>query len=236
MRRWTVADVMTQNVVSVEANVSYKDIVETLARHRVSAVPVVDTAGHVVGVVSEADLLHKLELPGPGGLRAMLERKQRREARDKADGNVAAELMTTPPVTVRPEVTVAAAARALDFQRVKRLPVVDGEGRLVGIVSRGDLLRVYLREDEAIRAEIEKQVLLRALWLEPGTVDVAIEHGVVTLTGTADRQSTVEIIGRLVQGVAGVVDVVNGIVPSYDDTADLHRHHLMGATVKETTP
>lgn len=237
MRRWTVGDVMTETVVSVAASTPYKEIVEILGRHRVSAVPVVDEQDRVVGVVSEADLLHKLGVQGGGdGLPVLLERKQRRLAREKASGDIAAELMTRPAVTIGPHATVSAVARIMDHERIKRLPVVDEQGHLVGIVSRTDLLRVYLREDEAIRVEISDQVLLRTLWIDPGTVHVAVDRGVVTLTGTADRRSTVEIIGRLCNGVMGVVDVVNEIVPAYDDTADLHRRNLMGATVKETTP
>jgi len=236
MRRWTVQDVMTESVVSVGEHTAYKDIVETLARHKVSAVPVVDDDGRVVGVVSEADLLHKLEFQGVQPLTHLLERKQRRQAREKATGDMAAELMTGPPVTIGRQDTVSGAARIMDQERIKRLPVVDEQGRLVGIVSRADLLRVYLRVDAAIADEIRDEVLLRTMWIDPATMTVAVDRGVVTLTGSADRRSTMEIIVRLCEGLPGVVDVVNQIVPAYDDTADLRRKNLMGATVKETTP
>jgi CBS domain-containing protein len=228
MRRWTVGDVMTGKVVSVTADTPYKQIVKSLQRHRVSAVPVVDDEDHVIGIVSEADLLPKLETPDE----TTFGHKRRRRIRAKARGDIASELMSTPAVTIGPEAAIPAAARIMDSERVKRLPVLDDQGRLVGIVSRSDLLRPFLRGDDEIRAEIRDQVLLRTLWIDPDTLDVAVDSGVVTLTGTADRLSTVDIIGRMCRGVAGVVDVVNQIVPDRDDTAELHHHNPMGATVK----
>ena len=98
------------------------------------------------------------------------------------------------------------------------------------------MLRPYLRTDDEIREEIRDEVLLRTPWIDPDTLDVAVENGVVTLTGTADRLSTVDIIGRMCRGVAGIVDVVNEVVPERDDTAELHRHNPMGATVKVMAP
>jgi CBS domain-containing protein len=232
MRRWIVGDVMTEKVVSVTADTPYKQIVKSLQRHRVSAAPVVDKRDRVIGVVSEADLLYKLELPSHGELG----RRQRRRARAKAHGDIASELMSAPAVTIGPKAAIPAAARAMDSERVKRLPVVDDSGHLVGIVSRADLLRPFLRADGEIREEIREQVLLRTLWIDPDTIDVAVDDGVVTLTGTTDRLSTVDIIGRMCRGVAGVVDVVNEIVPDRDDTGELHHHNPMGATVKVMAP
>src|SRR6185369_809501 len=156
MRRWTVGDVMTGKVVSVTADTPYKQIVKSLQRHRVSAVPVVNDEGHVIGVVSEADLLPKLETPDE----TMFGRnKHRRRIRAKARGDIASELMSAPAVTIGPEAAIPAAARVMDSERVKRLPVVDDQGRLVGVISRSDLLRPFLRADDEIRAEIRDQVL-----------------------------------------------------------------------------
>ena len=136
MRRWIVGDVMTGTVVSVTASTPYKQIVESLQRHRVSAVPVVDDGGQVIGVVSEADLLAKLETPEE----AMFGRKLRRHVQAKAAGDIASELMSAPAVTISPQAALPAAARIMDAERVKRLPVVDDRGRLVGIVSRARLV------------------------------------------------------------------------------------------------
>jgi CBS-domain-containing membrane protein len=215
MRRWTVADVMTERVVSVMATATYKEIVETLQRHRISAVPVVNERGQVIGVVSEADLLPRLELPTQPV--PMPWNRRGRASLDKA-------------------AAITAAARIMHHQRIKRLPVVDEQSHLVGIVSRTDLLRPYLRTDDLIRAEIRDEILLRTLWIDPETVQVEVQRGVVTLTGATDRLSTADIIVRMCRGVPGVIDVVDRIVPDRDDTADLHRHNLMGATVKVMAP
>jgi CBS domain-containing protein len=236
MPRWTVRDVMTEKVVSVTEDVAYREIVETLAQHAVSAVPVVAADGRVLGIVSEADLLHKMEFAGLEPHLRLLERKQRRAARAKASGDTARELMSSPAVTVSPDVALSAAAQAMEHERVKRLPVVDEQGRLVGIISRRDLLRVYLRDDEAVREEIRRQVLHRTLWIDPETVTVSVERGVVALGGSVDRRSTAQIIARMCETVPGVVEVVDDIAFDYDDTTELHRHHYMGPTVKETVP
>jgi CBS-domain-containing membrane protein len=234
MRRWTVADVMTERVVSVMATATYKEIVETLQRHRISAVPVVNERGQVIGVVSEADLLPRLELPTQPV--PMPWNRRGRASLDKAAAATASELMTAPAVTISRQAAITAAARIMHHQRIKRLPVVDEQSHLVGIVSRTDLLRPYLRTDDLIRAEIRDEILLRTLWIDPETVQVEVQRGVVTLTGATDRLSTADIIVRMCRGVPGVIDVVDRIVPDRDDTADLHRHNLMGATVKVMAP
>ena len=229
MRRWTVKDVMTENVISVADTTPYKEIVQLLAQHAVSAVPVVDSEGRVLGVVSEADLLHKMEFTGLEPHVHLLERKRRRTARTKAAGDIARDLMSSPVVTISPETSLAVVAKVMDDERVKRLPVVDEHGHLAGIVSRRDLLRVYLRGDDAIREEIRDQVLRRTLWVDPETITVVVDGGVVTLGGTADRRSTAQITVRLCESV-------DQLRYEYDDTAYLNRHYLMGPTVRDTTP
>jgi len=236
MPRWTVRSVMTENVVTVPEDMPYKEIVATLAQHAVSAVPVVDEAGRVVGVVSEADLLHKMEFAGLEPHIHLIERRQRRMARVKAAGDAARDLMNSPAITVGPDVALTAAASTMERERVKRLPVVDGRGRAVGIVSRRDLLRVYLRDDEAIRDEIRNQVLRQTLWIDPDTIDVSVDQGVVVLIGRADRRSTTQIIVRLCEAVPGVVEVIDQLEHGYDDTADMNRHSFMGPMVRETIP
>jgi CBS-domain-containing membrane protein len=227
---------MTHNVVSVTEETTYKEIVEALAHNGVSAVPVVDDGTRVLGIVSEADLLHKMQFSGLEPHVHLLERKQRRVARAKASGDTARDLMSSPAITVSPDASLPAVAKTMDDERVKRLPVVDEQRRLVGIVSRADLLRAYLRDDDAIRDEIREQILRKTLWIDPETITVTVENAVVTLAGTADRRSTVQIATRLCESVAGVVEVVDQMAYAYDDTADLHRRNLMGPTVKETTP
>jgi CBS domain-containing protein len=222
MKQWCVSDVMTEKVVAVSADAAFKDVVETLALHGISAMPVVDAGGGVIGVVSEADLLHRVEAAAGEPHHGLLARKRRRAGRATASADAAGDLMSTPAVVVAPSVPVAAAARLMEREGVKRLPVV-AEGRLVGIVSRGDLLRIYRRDDQALREEIVDQVLGRTLWIEPRTVSVSVEKGIVTLRGPADRRSTRDLIVRLVSMVVGVVDVVDELTCTYDDTGDIRR-------------
>jgi CBS-domain-containing membrane protein len=217
MNRWRVADVMTTQVVSVRADTGYQRVADLLVQHAISALPVVDEAGVVLGVVSEADLLPKLNYPDrvPGH---PLVSRRRRAANRRALGDTAGELMTTPAETIAATATLAQAARRLEAARVRRLPVVDDAGRLVGIVSRRDLVRLYARPDAQIWADIIEHAV-RPMWLEPLTVDVQVSAGVATLTGQVDRVSTKEILLRLTHGVPGVVDVVDHLSASFDDSA-----------------
>lgn len=217
MRTWRVADVMTVDVVTVAADTPYRDIVDTLTGRRVSAAPVVDEQGRVVGVVSEADLLHKIELVGEERERRIFAGRRQRQAQAKAHGTLARDLMSAPAITIDPETSLTAAARRLDEAGVKRLPVTDEQGRLVGIVTRGDLLHVYLRDDHAIAHDVADEVLRRTLWVEPGKVAVKVRDGVVTLTGRTDRYSTARLAVKLTQAVPGVVEVVDRMGFDYDD-------------------
>jgi CBS domain-containing protein len=218
MRKHTVAEVMTHDVVSVPESAGYREIVEALANREVSAVPVVDDDGRVLGVVSEADLLYKAEYAGqPQPAARLWDRKRVRTARTKAGAATAIDLMTAPAVVIGPRDKVTTAAKLMDAEKVKRLPVVDERGNLVGIVSRGDVLRLFLRTDEDIRREVRDEVLLRTLWIDPDHITVEVAQGVVTLGGPLDRRSAIAIVVELVQSVAGVVDVVNHLSYHYDD-------------------
>jgi CBS-domain-containing membrane protein len=212
-----VRDVMTVEVVTVDEHAAFKEVARLLTERRVSALPVLDGEGRVVGVVSEADLLLKEEFPeGPPGGR-LLQGRRRRETRAKAAGGTAAELMTSPAVTIGPDAGVADAARLLHRHQIKRLPVVDPAGPLLGIVSRADLLKVFLRADADIAAEVRQQVLTRAMWIDPDTVAVEVRDGVVTLTGQLERRSLIPIVVSLVRGLDGVVDVVDRLSFEFDD-------------------
>jgi CBS-domain-containing membrane protein len=171
---------MTRDVACAHEDTSYKELVKLLASRRVSAVPVVDSRGHVLGVVSEADLLPKQEQPARPVARLLSARRRRRD-RVKAEATVAAELMTRPAVTVDPLATVTEAARRMHRAGVKRLPVVDVVGRLVGIVSRVDLLSAFLRPEEELRREIVEDVIFGDLLMAPNRFDVDVQDGVVTL-------------------------------------------------------
>jgi CBS domain-containing protein len=201
-----IRDVMTTQVVTVEATTPFKDIVARLARHRVSAVPVVQEDGRLIGIVSEADLLSEWD-SRPSWL-ARLSRITGGGRRGKAKATVAAELATVPARTIGPNAGLAEATKMFHEHGMKRLPVVDADGRLVGIVSRSDVLSVYLRPDTEILQEIRHELRDR-LWIDPGSLQVTVENGVVTLDGRLDRKSSVSIVDRVVRRVAGVISVEN---------------------------
>jgi CBS domain-containing protein len=212
-----VRDVMTTEVVAVEAWTPFKEIVARLAEHRISAVPVLDADGRVLGVVTEADLLLKQEHPDPEVDVPLAWSKRRRQERKKAAAVVAGKLMTTPPLTVPPTATVTEAARHLHTARVKRLPVVDEEGRLVGIVSRADLLKVFTRPDDAIRRELMEDVIVGDFMMNPSRFFIHVDDGVVVLQGRVERRSLIPYLVRTVHGVEGVVRVEDRLTFDVDD-------------------
>ncbi|WP_030197122.1 CBS domain-containing protein [Streptomyces sp. NRRL S-87] len=201
MRHRRVDDLMTPTAVSVQRGTSFKEIARLLDEYGITAVPVVEE-GRPVGVVSEADLL-------------------RRQAGGTGAGTAATAegLMTSPPVVARPEWSAIEAARVMEEARVKRLPVVDRAGFLIGVISRSDLLRVFLRRDRAIQEEILEDVLTRTLGLSPSALTVEVGDGRVTLSGTVERRSLVPITVRLCESVDGVIEVVDRLTYEHDDTA-----------------
>src|SRR5580704_10445803 len=201
----TVNDVMTTTVVAVKRGASYKEMAALLRRYRVSAFPVLDDDQRVIGIVSEADLLAKeaLNADRGGPIAAMVHHKEL----EKADGVTAGDLMTSNVVTVKPDDTVEQAARLMYHLRVKRLPVVDAGGYLVGIVSRADLLTVFDRPDQEIRAEIVDDVILREFLVDPALFVVTVADGVVTVTGTTQTADLGHRIVDKIRHVQGVVAV-----------------------------
>ena len=210
-----VRDVMTTTVITVDRITPYKEIAQLLTEHRISGMPVLSMGRHVVGVVSEADLL-AVEDKRVRQARASFEAGERHWLRRAPQpALVAGDLMTSPPVTIHPDATIPAAARVMNASHVRRLPVVDPDGKLIGIVSRRDLLSVFLRPDSQIAADA-REVLDEILLAEPGDATVSVRNGVVTLTGTlksAAGQHTdlVPVAIRLLWDIDGVVDVVNRI-------------------------
>ncbi|MEO3811557.1 CBS domain-containing protein [Sphaerisporangium sp. B11E5] len=231
-----VRDVMTREVVCVDAGTPFKDVAKVLVEHRVSAVPVLDGEGHVVGVVSEADLLRKEEVKERSSrddhrpaLRAgPRERVTGQSARlpEKARAGTAAELMTSPAIVIRSSGSVVSAARAMRRFEVKRLPVVDEEGRPEGIVSRHDLLNVFVRSDDAIAAEIRDDILEGPLWTDTSGVHLSVADGVVTLSGHIAHRDDARIIARMIGRVDGVVDVVDKLVGTARAAADPHGERI----------
>ncbi len=202
----SVKDVMTRSVVAVRETAGDKDIVTVMRLRRVSAFPVLDSADHVVGVVSEADLLLKEAVSAStGAIPPGAEGRPKEQV--KATGVTAAELMTRPAVTINPGATVAEAARLMYSHHVKRLPVVDETGRLAGIVSRVDVLSVFDRPDGQIRDAVIKEVLDGDVALGPDNVDVTVKSGIVTIAGPVERRAIALQLMHAIRYVDGVVDV-----------------------------
>jgi CBS domain-containing protein len=229
-----VRDVMTTSVVTVDRITPYKEIDRLLTEHRISAVPVLTMGRHVAGVVSEADLL---EVQEKGARQARIETSAGRRGRrwlarkPRHMGLVAETMMTKPAITIHPDATIPAAARVMNTHHVRRLPVVDPDGKLIGIVSRRDLLSVFLRPDADILADA-RRVLDEVPISDPATVEVLVRNGVVTLIGTVDpaedrHHDLVSLAIRMIADVDGVVDVVNrldeikGFGKDLDSEADL---------------
>jgi CBS domain-containing protein len=206
-----VRDVMTTRVVAVRKGATFKDIVALLTKYRVSAFPVLDDQGVVVGVVSEADLLSKEALVAAMGRQAVrlghIAGSPHRGALVKAAAVTAADLMTKPPVVVTPDEPVTSAARLMYHARVKRLPVVGEAGQLVGIVSRADVLSVYSHPDEEIRQEITKNVIMNEFLADPDRFAVTVSGGVVTLEGHPETTARGRDLVAETWHVEGVVSV-----------------------------
>jgi CBS domain-containing protein len=216
----TVRDAMTTHVVTVPAETPLKEVARVLIDAGVSGVPVVDDAGSVVGVVSEADFLIK----GQGASavrhrrleRLLGESESTRRRQTKVDARTAAEAMSSPAVTITPGRPLQEAAATMTERRVNRLPVVDA-GRLVGIISRADLVRAYLRTDEELEATIRDDILLHVLWLDPDSFDVEVRNGEARVRGHVERRSTARIVEETLAIVPGIVSVTAEIGWSFDD-------------------
>ncbi|GAA2366749.1 CBS domain-containing protein [Dactylosporangium salmoneum] len=207
MNELRVLDVMTPDVVVATADCHARQLVDVLTDFGVSGLPIVDERDRVLGVVSEADLLITVSDPG-----------------DDADPS-AAELMTAPAVTVGADAPIRFAARLMARHRVRRLPVVeDGSGRLLGIVTRGDLMRRALRSDAAVERDVVDQVVLPAFGVDPTAIDVKVADGVVTLHGAVERRSAAQRLAALARAVDGVTGVVEELSWRVDDTVVRHRH------------
>ncbi|GAA2271925.1 CBS domain-containing protein [Streptomyces atrovirens] len=223
MMHHKVGSVMTTDVVRAEYGTPFKEVVRLLAEHVVSGLAVVDEDDKVIGVISETDLLERqAATPGPYAPRrrlaflTRLTRGARRQAA-KARARTAGQLMTRPPVTAHADDTVVEAARTMVRQQVERLPVLDEADRLVGMVTRRDLLQVLLRSDAEIRTEVIEDVLVRTLWLPSRSIDVSVMEGVVTLTGHMERKSEKDMVRAVTGRIDGVVGVVDHLTYRLDD-------------------
>ncbi|MCF4136225.1 CBS domain-containing protein [Streptomyces sp. NPDC101213] len=204
MTHRTVGEVMTRDVVEARRTTPFKEVVRLLDHHRISGLPVLDDDDKVLGVVSGTDLVRA---------------QANRSGHGRAGAVTAADLMSSPAITVHPEQSVPDAARLMERRGVERLPVVDEEDRLIGIATRRDLLRVFLRTDEDLSRQVGEEVVGRTLGLPPDAVRVSVRDGVVTLDGRVEARSQVPEAVRAAWRLEGVVGVVNALTFRVDDCA-----------------
>ncbi|MDX6757974.1 CBS domain-containing protein [Streptomyces sp. F8] len=208
MQHIKVADLMTDEVVSVAPETAFKDVAKLLAQYGVSGLPVLDDEDRVVGVVSQTDLL----------ARTAAASQPLQEGGAPAEPPTARDVMSAPAVTVRADETAGDAARLMTRRGIERLPVVDEEDRLVGIVTRRDLLRLFVRPDSEIRRRVAEEVLAQVLDVPLGDIDVHVVDGIVTLEGRIERSSQLPVLLRLVEQLDGVVAVASHVTARTDDT------------------
>lgn len=217
-RHRTVADVMTTQVHVASPLTPFKLLVRLIEENRISAVPIVDHDGRPVGIVSESDLLLKERRKELDSSRDPLHPWRHDRERKKAAGSIAAEIMTAPPLMIPTSTSLAEAARFMQERNIRRLVVVDDRGKIAGIVSRSDLLQVFLRSDEDIREEVVDQIIAALVPGDVESVNVDVRSNVITLFGKVDRRSDAEILERMSREVDGVVDVVNQLTYRWDDS------------------
>jgi CBS domain-containing protein len=220
MRQYEVREVMTADPVTVTQGTSLKYVADLLVKHKVGAVPVLSLQGRFIGLVAETDLLRREELQrDPDGRHSM--HLSYRARRDMLTAETAGEIMTTAPVTVRPDATVAEAARLMLRHDISCLPVTDESGKLLGVLGSRNLLQVFLRPDEVIQAEIIKDVLVGYLGTNPALVQVDVTDGVVRLAGELERKTMLGLVRSAVRAVEGVIDVEGELSYAIDDTLPL---------------
>jgi CBS domain-containing protein len=214
-----VRDAIKSYVATVQPGESLKDGARTLVARRISGLPVVDAAGRLEGMLSEGDILFRErgQVESIGGPLAWLISPGRLEEAQKVDARLVGEAMTSPAITIGPERPVTAAAALMIDRGVNRLPVVDAAGRLVGIITRADLVRVFARTDAEVAEEIRESVMRDAMWLEDQNVEVQVDNGEVTLRGHIDRQRDAELLPKLTTSVPGVVGVTSELTWSEND-------------------
>ncbi len=212
-----VIDLMTSDVVTVRPSTPLKEAARLMVRSRISGLPVIDEQGVLVGIITEGDFLHReVERERPrrhGLLDALLG-----GAHSLAEAELVEEAMTTSLVTIGPEATLADAARVMAGREVKRLPVVEDDGRVIGVISRADIVAAFTRPDELIEDEIREDVVRRILFVDPAHIDVSVEDGVVHLAGELPTRTEVRLLTELSRRLDGVVAISNKLTWRLDDT------------------
>src|SRR5689334_2641931 len=202
-----VAEIMTTKVLTVSPSTALKDAAELMLEHRISGMPVVSSNGEVLGVVSETDILFKERLRDVRRSAFVPRRAAHEDEALKLTARTVGAAMTMPPVTIVSDRPVAEAATLMLERGVNRLPVTDTEGRLVGLVTRTDLVRAFVRTDQEIARELREETILNDLWLDPDRFEVTVERGEVRIKGEVEAQHDAELLRRWASQIPGVVTV-----------------------------
>jgi CBS domain-containing protein len=210
-----IEEVMTRDAKAVSEETPLKDVARVLAESGISGLPVTDEGGTVIGVVSEADIIGKEA--GAEHERSLLGRLLHGGESPKLDARTAGEAMTSPAITIAADREVAEAARTMTEKSVNRLPVVDAQGKLVGIVTRADLVRAFLRPDTEIERELREDVVSHKLWIDPTNLQITVENGEVALRGKVDSKADAELLEYFATRVPGVVAVHSTLRWEMDD-------------------
>ncbi len=212
-----VIDLMTAEVVTVQPDTPLKEAARKMVQARVSGLPVTDGGGRLLGIITEADFLHRevaRERPRRHGLLDALLGGDH----SLAEAELVGEAMNERVITVPPDATLAEAARIMAGQDVKRLPVVDDEGHVIGVISRADIVAAFTRPDELIEDEIREDVVRRVLFIDPDTLDVTVEEGVVSLAGQLPTRSEARLLEEMARRLDGVVSISSELRWKVDDT------------------
>jgi CBS domain-containing protein len=216
----TVGEIMTRSVLSVRPEAPLKEVARLLVEHRISGLPVVDDSERVVGVISEGDLLVKEQRRDAIRHRPLArifgDSAETRQMLAKAEASTAGDAMTTPAITIESERPVGVAAARMIDRKVNRLPVTE-HGRLVGIVTRADVIRAFVQTDDELADAIRHEVLLRSMWLDPSKFSIEVTNGMVKIHGTVERRSTAAMVERMVAMLPGIVSVAADIAWTLDD-------------------
>jgi len=212
-----VVDLMASDVISVLRETSLRDAARLMVEKGISGLPVTDDEGTLVGVVSEGDFLRKEvdrgDLMGRGLLGVLFDNRH-----SLAEAETVGEVMATTVFTVSPDATLVEAARTMTTHGVKRLPVVTREGKLVGVISRRDVVAAFTRPDELIEDEIREDILRRLLFLDPNLLEIAVDAGVVTIAGELPTRTDTRLLEAMVQRTDGVIRAEINVTWRVDDT------------------
>jgi len=212
-----VRDIMTTDPIAVHPDTTLKETARIMVRHQVSGMPVIDRMGKLVGIVTEGDFLRQEANRDRPYRLSLLDALFGEGEAELPGAETVAEVMTENVVTITPEASIGEAARVMSHRGVKRLPVVDLDGELVGIISRADVVNAFTKPDDVIEDEVREDIIRRLLFLDPETIQVSVSDGVVTLDGELENHTEAQLLEELTRRIAGVVRVESTLTFRIDD-------------------